>query len=291
MRGARPEDKRAVLEFTRRTWGQYGDFIPRVWDRWMRQRCGRLIIAELGGVPVGMAKITDFGEGEIWLEGLRVDPRFRGKGIARAINVEVVDSLRKLKPRAVRYCTGASNRASRHIGETFGFKIAARFRYYWRKARQGTLRGEFARQADAGAICDFMRSSSFLRLSAGLVGEGWIFREFRPDRLRDYIKSRSVMTIKRSGRLVGVAVYAYEVNDRSLSVGFIDGDRASIRALARNCPHLAKVRGHGFCSMSIPSRHFPAIVDGAGFKRKDSMGQIVLEYANPASLARRPRAK
>jgi RimJ/RimL family protein N-acetyltransferase len=291
MRDARPEDKRAVLEFTRRTWGRYGDFIPRVWDRWIRQRGGRLIIADLGGVPVGMAKISDFGEGEIWLEGLRVDPGFRGKGIARAINVEVVDSLRKIKPRAVRYCTGAGNRASRHIGETFGFEIAARFRYFWRKARQGTLRGEFARPADGGAICDFMRSSSFLKLSAGLVGEGWIFREFRPERLRDYIKSRSVMTIKRSGRLVGVAVYTYEVNDRSLSVGFIGGDRASIRALARNCPHLSKMRGHEFCSMSIPSRYFPAIVEGAGFKRKYSMGQIVFEYANPASLARRPRAK
>ena len=87
MRDARRDDKGRVFEFTRKTWGQYGDFIPRVWHRWIGDKRGRLIIAELGGVPVGLAKITDFGRGEIWLEGLRVDPEQRGKGIARAINI------------------------------------------------------------------------------------------------------------------------------------------------------------------------------------------------------------
>ncbi len=289
MRDARRDDKGRVFEFTRRTWGQYGDFIPRVWHRWIGDKRGRLIIAELRGVPVGLAKITDFGRGEIWLEGLRVDPEQRGKGIARAINIEVLRTLREMKPKAVRYCTGRSNWASRHIGEKFGFTIAARLRYYWQKSRKGRMRGHFARRSDAGAIYDFMWHSKYLDLSRGLIAEGWIFRELTPGLLEAYIRQERVVVLRESGKITGVAVYPLEKADQALTLGFVDGDPASIKALARNCLYLARVRGDDSCSIAVPSRRFARIVEDAGFKRKDSMGQVVLEFADPGGLARRTR--
>lgn len=279
MRDARPGDRRAVFAFTRRTWGEYGDFIPRVWGAWIGDRGGRFIVAELDGVPVGTAKITDFGNGEIWLEGLRVDPKYRGKGIARAINVEVIRTLNRMKPRAVRYCTGRTNWGSRHIGSRFGFEIGVRMRYYWMKARAGKLRGEFARPRDAAGIYDFMRASKFIRMTSGLVAEGWIFRELSPRLVASYIRQKRVMVIRRSGRVVGVAVYPMEKNDATLTMGFIDGSPAAIKALAANCPRLARARGGKFCSAAMPSRGFPALVEAAGYRRKDSMGQVVLQQA------------
>ncbi|HEC83492.1 MAG TPA: GNAT family N-acetyltransferase, partial [Firmicutes bacterium] len=142
LRDARNADKKVVLDFCRNTWPGYGDFIPQVWDRWIRQRRGRFIVAELEGQPVGIAKITDFGYGEIWLEGLRVDPRHRRKGIARAINREVLRTLKLIKPRVARFCTAQSNRASRKIGSQYGFSVIARFRYYWDEPRRGRISGE-----------------------------------------------------------------------------------------------------------------------------------------------------
>lgn len=284
MRDARTEDKRAVFEFTRRTWGQYGDFIPRVWRRWISDKAGRFIVAELDGVPVGTARVRDFGGGEVWLEGLRVDPKHRGKGIARAINLEVLRTLRQMKPRAVRYCTGAGNKASRHIGGRFGFKIGVRLRYYWQKSRKGKLAGEFATPRDCDALCQFVRASKFLSLSAGLVAEGWIFREFTPELLASYIRRRRVMLIRKRDRITGAAIYPVEENDRSLTMGFVDGTPSAVKALARNCWHLAAMHGHKFCSAAVPSRGFPRILNTAGFRRKDSMGQVVLEYADPGKL-------
>jgi len=284
MRDARPRDKRAIFEFTRRTWGQYGDFIPKVWQRWISDKAGRFIVADLGGAPVGTAKITDFGGGEVWLEGLRVDPKHRGKGIARAINIEVLRTLGRMRPRAVRYCTGAGNRASRHIGDRFGFKIAARLRYYWQKSRKGSLVGEFARPRDKDALYEFMRASRFLSLSAGLVAEGWVFKELTPELLASYIRRRRVVVIKKAGRITGAAIYPMEEADRSLTMGFVDGTPAAVKALARNCLYLAKMHGHGFCSIAVPTRHFAKIVETGGFKRKNSIGQVVLEYADPGQM-------
>ena len=283
MRDARPSDKRAVFAFTRKTWGGYGDFIPKVWGLWIGDRRGRFLVAELDGVAVGIAKITDFGNGEIWLEGLRVDPRHRGKGIARAINVEVLRTLTRMKPRAVRYCTGQSNWGSRHIGGSFGFKIAARMRYYWMKTRAGKVKGEFARPREAAEIYRFMLASRFVKMTSGLMAEGWIFRELTPRLVASYIRQRRVMVIRRSGRLAGVAVYPWERNDESLTLGFVDGEPAAVRALAANCLRLARARGGKFCSAAIPSRVFPALVEAGVYRRRDSMGQLVFEHAGWAT--------
>lgn len=291
MRDALAADKPAVLEFTRKTWGDYGDFVPRVWPRWIRDRGGRFIAAELDGRPVGIAKITDFGQGEYWLEGLRVSPEHRGEGIARAINVEVLSSLARMRPRAVRYCTGYTNWASRHIGAAFGFNIAARFRFFWSKCRKGRVRGEFAALGDAGEIYGFMRGSRFYGLSSGLVGEGWVFRELTPARLRHYIKARGVIVVRRGGKLAGAGIYPLDVNDRDLTMGFVDGDPAAIRILARNCLYLGAARGIKTCSVSVPTRHFAKLVESAGFRRKQSMGQLVFQFADPLSLSRRARRR
>jgi ribosomal protein S18 acetylase RimI-like enzyme len=289
MRDARPEDRRAIFQFTRQTWGNYGDFIPRVWRSWINDPSGRFIVAELGGVAIGTAKITDFGSGEVWLQGLRVDPRYRGKGIARAINVEVARTLGRMKARAVRYSTGRTNWASRHIGGSFGFRIAVRLRYYWQKSRAGRIRGRFASKRDAAAVYQFMRGSKFIRLTSGLVAEGWLFRELTPGLVASYIRRRQVMVVERSGKLVGVAAYTPEKADRSLCMGFVDGDPAAIAALTRNCLYLARARGDKECSVAVPSRGFPRLVEAGGLSRKDSMGQIVLEYVGPGRLVRRGR--
>jgi ribosomal protein S18 acetylase RimI-like enzyme len=287
LRDARPGDKDAVLEFCRNTWSGYGDFIPRAWGSWIRQRRGRFILAEIDKVPVGIAKITDFGAGEIWLEGLRVHPGYRHRGIADAINTEVARTLSKMKPGHVRFCTAQVNRGSRRIGEKYGFKIAARFRNYWVKPRRGTPRGEFAGPDRAREIYEFIVASRFMRLSSGLVGEGWIFREFSRSLLRGYLQARRVMVLETAGRLRGVGIYPPEAYDDCVNLCFVDGDDRAITILARNCFYLAAAEGLPYCSVSVPSRRFPGLIELAGYKRKESIGQVIFQHAGSGLRIRR----
>jgi hypothetical protein len=290
LRDARPADKDAVFEFCRNTWVGYGDYIPRVWERWIADRRGRFILAELDGRPIGMAKISDFGRGEVWLEGLRVTRKHRRKGIANAIHLEVVKTLRKMKPRVVRYCTGATNSASRKVGSRVGFGIAARTRYYWSKPGRGKVRGEWAKPSETREIYKFMLASRFLKLTSGLIGEGWVFRELTPALLRGYIKEGRVILRRRAGQLDGAAVYPYEENDRTITLGFIDGSEAAIRELARNCRYLASEKGYKECSVAVPTRFYGRVIEEAGYKRKDSVRQVVLEMSGSSMTSRRRRA-
>ncbi len=278
LRDARGEDKPFVLKFCERTWADYGDYIARVWDTWIKDRRGRFIVAEINGIPVGIAKITDFGRGEIWLEGLRVDPRYRGLGIANALNKEVLRTLRRIKPRVVRYCTGYSNRASRHIGEKFGFKVLTRFRYYWCSARRGKLKGSVATQSDWNLVLDFILNSRFLRKSCGLIAEGWTFREVTTKLLRYYLRRHRIVILKKEDEITGAAIYTDEPAEGSICLGFVEGDPNSIKQLVRNTRYLAREIGASYCSVAVPSRDYPAVIDLAGLSRKSSCGQVIYEY-------------
>jgi ribosomal protein S18 acetylase RimI-like enzyme len=277
LRDARPADRQAVLGFCRSTWPAYGDYIPRVWKRWIADTGGRFIVAELEGRPVGIGKVTQASPGEIWLEGLRVDPAYRGLGIARAVNLEVLRTIAHMQPRAVRFCTGATNRASRRMGEEYGFRVVARLRYYWQKARKARVRGDLAGKRDIGDVYDFIQRSGFLRLTSGLIAEGWVFREFSRGLLGGYIKEKRVVVIPGAGGIAGVGIYPFEENDRALTLGFADGDDAAIGMLARNCMYLARARNMSNCSVAVPTRGYARKVEEAGCRRKDSTGQVVYE--------------
>ena len=85
FRPVRLDDKPRVLEFTVRTWDD-GDYITDVFDEWLADPTGRFTAIELDGQVVAIGKLTDLGEGELWLEGLRVDPAHRRKGIGEALH-------------------------------------------------------------------------------------------------------------------------------------------------------------------------------------------------------------
>lgn len=279
LRNATPRDKQAVIDFCSKTWRDYGDFIPKVWDRWIAQKSGRLIVAEVDGCPVGIAKITDFGDGEIWLEGLRVDRKWRKKGIATAITKEILRTVRRIKPKAVRYCTGASNRVSRRIGEKSGFEISARFRYYWRRSAKGSIFGRYASAKDLDGVIEFIASSKFLRLSNGLVSEGWVFREFSRNLIKNYIAQRRVIVCFENGRISGVGIYPDEINEQTITLGFVDGlDEQTVIRLSRNCHRIAYDLKLKYCSAAVPTRYFSKLLERCGYKRSSSVDQVVMQY-------------
>jgi RimJ/RimL family protein N-acetyltransferase len=286
LRDARAEDRRAILDFCRHTWPEYGDYIPRIWRDWLRDPGGRFIIAELEGRPVGLAKVTEFSKGEVWLEGLRVDREYRNRGIARALNLEALQTVRLMRPRVVRFCTGSDNTVSRRMAEKSGFRLAARLRYYWAKSRKARVRGEFACRGDIEALDEFILKSCFLKRTSGLIAEGWVFREYNRPLLARYIREHRALVIRRSGVIAGAALFPYEVNDRALTLGFVDGDDRFIGILARDCMYLARMQGLTHCSVSVPARGFAPIVEKAGFGRRASTGQVVYELKGDALESR-----
>src|SRR5215468_5486230 len=53
IRQAQPQDKAAVLAFCAHTW-DWGDYIPQVWDEWLADPSGCLLVAILADRPVAL---------------------------------------------------------------------------------------------------------------------------------------------------------------------------------------------------------------------------------------------
>lgn len=84
-----------MLELTKTIW-EGEDYVPQVWDDWLADPHGQLSVAEIGGRVVGLGKLTRLAPGEWWLEGLRVDPQWQGRGIGRALHEYHVGLWRKM---------------------------------------------------------------------------------------------------------------------------------------------------------------------------------------------------
>ncbi len=95
VRLARSEDREAVLAFCQHRWENESDYIHLVWEQWFTESEGRLFVALVNDLPVGIARVFMVSNSEAWWEGLRVDCAYRGLGIARILESQIQLFLRE----------------------------------------------------------------------------------------------------------------------------------------------------------------------------------------------------
>lgn len=131
FRAVAPEDKPVVLAFTARTWGEEGDdYIAEVFDDWVDQVDAHFTAVLYEGQVVGIAHLLNQGDGEYWLEGLRIDPAYRDRGIGWALHNYNLELLQKLGARVIRYATGEKNAISQKFALHSGFHLVDTYRRY-----------------------------------------------------------------------------------------------------------------------------------------------------------------
>jgi GNAT superfamily N-acetyltransferase len=162
VRQARPEDREGVLAFCASTFS-WGDYVETFWDAWLNDPDGRCLVGLWGGRPVAVGRTYFPAPGEAWLEGMRVDPTLRGRGFARAIHGAAVRTSIELGARQIRYdMPFAQSEASRHLGQTDGFRVVGAYTPWEGPARQ------------AGSIWRRVHAAEATALAPLLAGPGWV---------------------------------------------------------------------------------------------------------------------
>jgi hypothetical protein len=277
LRRARASDRDAILAMASRIWGGT-DYLPAVWDKWLSDHDGVLLTATLGGRPVGMSKVTLLAPGEVWLEGLRLDPALHGRGLSRQINRGTFRAAMSLKPRTVRYATGLSNAASRHLAEVRGFWLAAHGRYLVApSAPARALLSRAATARDINAVIRFIESAECHRLMGGLYGVSWTFPALDRRRVRRLVADGRVLVLPRKGRVRAVAVWDRGRIDGEVCLGFADGPDADLRRFARDVRAIGARLGESEVSAMLPPGRIADTVHGAGFQADPPGNAIVYE--------------
>jgi len=125
FRRARPEDEAAVRALSAHIW-EGEDYVPERFHDWLADETGQFTVVYDGDALVALGKLTELGPGEWWLEGLRVHPDHRGRGLARQLHNYAVQLAGEIGRGVLRFSTASSTKATHKLAETTGFRLINR---------------------------------------------------------------------------------------------------------------------------------------------------------------------
>ena len=174
-RPARPNDTPDVLELTKTIW-EGRDYIPYVWERWLADAEGKLIVAEHDGQVVGISKLSRLSQEDWWMEGLRVHPEFEGRGIASRLTDVTVQAWLEIGCGTVRLGTASFRLPVHHMCARLGFeKVNEQAPFYApaieSKDNAPAFQAVAIQQIEEAA--NFARRSPSQTASGGLMDLGW----------------------------------------------------------------------------------------------------------------------
>ncbi|MFC2031631.1 GNAT family N-acetyltransferase [Chloroflexota bacterium] len=105
IRPAEPADRSAMERICAHTF-EWGDYVPEAWDEWLADQGGPLIVGEVADRVVSLSKITFQTTEQVWLEGMRVEPAYRRRGIAGQFLDYGIAYAKQRGARVVRLGTG-----------------------------------------------------------------------------------------------------------------------------------------------------------------------------------------
>ena len=240
IRQARAEDRAAVLAFCEHTW-EWGDYIPNVWDQWLSDPDGQLLVAMADGQPVGIVHVVMLNATDAWQEGMRVHPDYRQRGIARRLSMEASAEAMRRGATTVRLLTSSTNQASIHMVEQAHFNRIGIFVPYTASALSEPPRRSYgleepvlASLEDLDDIIDYLNVSNLFPAVGGLYYAGFIGYRISDTLLQEKIQAGQIYLLRRWERLDGLAIAETRGGEqnRHLFIGYIDGTTESISLLA-----------------------------------------------------------
>lgn len=196
IRNARPSDKGPLLDFIKDVWGGH-DYIPGVWDEWLADASAEMSVIEVDGRQVGMNRMRSLPDGSGWLEGVRIHPDYRRRGLASMLGVHSIKAGVGNGVDVYRLATYNRNKPARRQISKMGFREIARADFYepepgarfreqkgvWRAEKRelpeilGMVNGSKEYKVGAGVYWDI---SAAVRLAsnvlATLIEDGSVFR-------------------------------------------------------------------------------------------------------------------
>ena len=238
MRRARPDDRPAMERICAHTW-EWGDYIPDVWDQWLADEHGLPIIGELEGRVVALSRIRFQAPDQIWLEGMRVDPEYRRRGIGRQFLDHSIAFARERGARVVRLSTSYHNIPVHTMTTQAGIARVGSYQLRSADPLPSAPDPAFLPAERADHIRSFLSNSPMLAYAHGLYSVDWAWQELSPACIDQLLEAgQFAARLAPDGRLAALAILHPQPEGGELWIGFLDGEAAAISDLA------TAVRGH-----------------------------------------------
>ena len=283
IRPANPSDREDVLKLCEHSF-DWGDYVPDVWDEWIRDRQSRIFAATLDNRPVAIMRVSLPKPSEAWLQAARTHPAHRRMGIATALALACLEWARSNGARVARLSTDSDNYIAQKALEKMNFVRVSDFL----TMKCGKLQAEDSIECRWGAISDanriwkFLKESDVFKASGGLYTVLFVWKTLEKKDLKRFVTSGKAIVHTSEKDVDGLILIDDGVRTRweedPVQTCYIDGDRRAISKMLRFLKSQSHVEGfrriYAFaCNLPLVSEALTA----AGFASDDQNTEFIYE--------------
>jgi len=260
IRPARAEDRDAILAFCTHTW-EWGDYIEYVWDEWLHDPQGQMLVATSDGQPVGVGHFRMLTSTEAWLEGIRIHPAYRRQGLATSIDNAMLAEAMRRGATIARFITESTNIASIQVAKHIFMRQVGAFAPFKARpvttvptSRYGMGTPQLATEDDIDEIAKYLNASNIFPAVGGLYYLGFTAYSITNTLLQAKVSAKQIYLLRRWDRLDGLAIAEPQQGrrDKHLFVGYIDGTTEAISLIAYDLRRVLPALGLESVSIHAP---------------------------------------
>jgi GNAT superfamily N-acetyltransferase len=273
VRPARSEDRSSILAFCQETFS-WGDYIADVWDEWLADIGGQLLVGLIADQPVAVMHIEILAGGVAWFEGMRVHPDWRSRGIGQTLTARACDYARARQARVARLVTNSRNSAAHKTLAAQGLVRTAVFNQWSADSMSIESVGiRLAAMQDIPWIETLWVKATGRPADQSLVPDPhWRWTELTGTRLRDLVSRQQIWLAHDA---IAVLETADGEDDRNPVLHALAGDRAGLRAMALHARVQAGKRAGGRVEATLVSEE---LVDAVLNESGDQVEGAMLVY-------------
>lgn len=259
IREAVTADIPGIASWTSETFS-WGDYVAEALPRWLADPTGTVLVAEVDGTVVAMARVAMVSPTEGWAQGARVHPDHRRTGLGTALTGRLAAWARERGALVLRLAVEHDNDAARAQVESIGFRRVSDWWYATRRLGEGSPvpQGNGGRRVTAAERLQEAHSAeaepAFLSWSAGelaLAARGlfpinWIWRTLTLDHLDVAARSHALWEGRPGWAMIETG------RDGDLSVHWVETAEADARAMVRALVDVGVERGAGGIDLLVP---------------------------------------
>jgi len=207
IRPALSDDKPRVLEFCKDTFS-WGDYVADVWDRWKSK--GRLFVTEVDDKVVGVYNL-DVSEKQGWIEGMRVHPKYRRKGLGKNMLLHA-ESISQNK--IIRLVIESENKPSIRLAQSMGYSLEEKWQLYSMPAEETSSGVNMAN--DILQVKDLICSVTY--------ADSWKWIPLDDEELQKLIDEKRMIISVVNGVTLAVGIWNRYVDfPKVLQIGYLNG--------------------------------------------------------------------
>ncbi|MGQ0605414.1 MAG: GNAT family N-acetyltransferase [Candidatus Nitrosotenuis sp.] len=220
IRQAKKIDKEQILSFCHHTF-RWGDYIDRVWDKWLAQK--NLLTIEEKGKAIGICN-AGISQNQVWIEGIRINPNFRRRGYASRLVIAAETLARKKKMRFSRMIIADNNKRSLKMAKSLGYALEDKWWLYnLAPKKQNTI----ARLAKNSKNLDEL-------IQSNTYSESWNWLLLKPA-LSKLVKAGRVITYSKNNKAVAMGIWnkSSRLDNDVMQLGYLSGTKEGIKNILK----------------------------------------------------------